>query len=156
MKIVAFVGKTGGDFKNISDICFHIQNNVISLIQEAHMLLLHCICENLDKNLKENELNKNVIKFSKDPYIISEIGINHNDYLFLAKKLIKSSVLAGANAVKFQKRDINDLVNDQLTLKEAKSYLSKHPYDINHKSPKFGAWTYLDTNSTHNIKNKMI
>ena len=34
-------------------------------------------------------MNKNVIKFRKDPYIISEIGINHNGYLSLAKKLIK-------------------------------------------------------------------
>ena len=31
-------------------------------------------------------MNKNVIKFKKDPYIISEIGINHNGYLSLAKK----------------------------------------------------------------------
>jgi N,N'-diacetyllegionaminate synthase len=90
-------------------------------------------------------LNKNVIKFNNDPYIISEIGINHNGYLSLVKKLIKSSVLAGANAVKFQKRDVNDLVNDQSKLKKAKGYLSKHENDINHKSPKFGAWTYPDT-----------
>lgn len=90
-------------------------------------------------------MNKNVIKFNNDPYIISEIGINHNGYLSLAKKLIKSSVLAGANAVKFQKRDVSDLVNDQSKLKKAKGYLSKHQHDINHKSPKFGAWTYPDT-----------
>lgn len=90
-------------------------------------------------------MNKNVIKFNKDPYIISEIGINHNGYLSLVKKLIKSSVQAGANAVKFQKRDVIDLVNDQSKLKKAKGYLSKHEKDINHKSPKFGAWTYPDT-----------
>jgi sialic acid synthase SpsE len=76
-------------------------------------------------------LNKNVIKFNNDPYIISEIGINHNGYLSLAKKLIKSSVLAGANAVKFQKRDVSDLVNDQSKLKKAKGYLSKNQHDIN-------------------------
>ncbi len=90
-------------------------------------------------------MNKNLIKFSKTPYIISEIGINHNGYLSIAKKLIKSSVLAGANAVKFQKRDVMDLVNDQSKLRKAKGYLSKHQKDINHKSPKFGAWTYPDT-----------
>jgi sialic acid synthase SpsE len=50
--------------------------------------------------------------------------------------LIKASVLAGANAVKFQKRDVDDLVNDQSKLKKAKGYLSKHENDINHKSPK--------------------
>ena len=89
-------------------------------------------------------MNKNVIKFYKDPYIISEIGINHNGYLSLVKKLIKSSVDSGANAVKFQKRDVIDLVNDQSKLKKAKGYLSKHEKDINHSSPKFGAWTYPD------------
>ena len=30
--------------------------------------------------------NKNVIKFKNSPYIIAEIGINHNGYLNLAKK----------------------------------------------------------------------
>jgi len=90
-------------------------------------------------------MNKNVIKFKRDPYIISEIGINHNGYLSLAKKLIKASVLAGADAVKFQKRNVDDLVNDKSKLKKAKGYLSKHENDINHKSPKFGAWTYPDT-----------
>ncbi len=42
-------------------------------------------------------------------FIISEIGINHNGDLNLAKRMIEQSVQAGANAVKFQKRDI-DLV----------------------------------------------
>ena len=42
-------------------------------------------------------------------YIISEIGINHNGDVGLAKKLIRMSSDSGANAVKFQKRTI-DLV----------------------------------------------
>jgi N-acetylneuraminate synthase len=48
-------------------------------------------------------------------YIISEIGINHNGKVELAKKLIKTSAQAGADAVKFQKRTI-DLVytNEEL------------------------------------------
>ena len=58
-------------------------------------------------------MSKNVIKFNKDPYIISEIGINHNGYLSLTKKLIRESVKSGANAVKFQKRNVEDLVNDK-------------------------------------------
>ena len=40
-------------------------------------------------------------------FIISEIGINHNGDIDLAKKMIDISVEAGADAVKFQKRDIN-------------------------------------------------
>ena len=43
----------------------------------------------------------------KKTFIISEIGINHNGEIELAKKLIKASKDAGADAVKFQKRDIH-------------------------------------------------
>ena len=39
-------------------------------------------------------------------YVISEIGINHNGDMELAKKLIDKSASSGANAVKFQKRTI--------------------------------------------------
>jgi N-acetylneuraminate synthase len=39
-------------------------------------------------------------------YIIAEIGINHNGSLDLAKQLIDVSVLAGCDAVKFQKRTV--------------------------------------------------
>jgi len=37
-------------------------------------------------------------------YIVAEIGINHNGDLEIAKKLIDVAVLAGCDAVKFQKR----------------------------------------------------
>ena len=37
-------------------------------------------------------------------YVIAEIGINHNGSIDLAKRLIDGAVLAGADAVKFQKR----------------------------------------------------
>ena len=42
-------------------------------------------------------------------YIISEIGINHNGDVNLAKELIKNSSDAGADAVKFQKRNIESV-----------------------------------------------
>lgn len=37
-------------------------------------------------------------------YIIAEIGLNHNGDLNIAKKLVDAAVLAGCDAVKFQKR----------------------------------------------------
>lgn len=37
-------------------------------------------------------------------YVVAEIGINHNGDVENAKRLIDAAVLAGANAVKFQKR----------------------------------------------------
>jgi N-acetylneuraminate synthase len=45
-------------------------------------------------------------------FIISEIGINHNGDLEIAKKLIDGAVYSGCDAVKFQKRTI-DLVYSQ-------------------------------------------
>ena len=88
--------------------------------------------------------NINVIKFKKSPYIIAEIGINHNGYLSLAKKMILESKNAGADAVKFQKRDAKDLVNSLPDLGKSTGYLSKNENDINHKSKKFGTWVYPD------------
>ncbi len=41
------------------------------------------------------------------PYLIAEIGINHNGDVEIAKKLIDNAKNAGFNSVKFQKRDIN-------------------------------------------------
>ena len=42
----------------------------------------------------------------KKPYLIAEIGINHNGDIDIAKKLIKISKDLNFDAVKFQKRDI--------------------------------------------------
>ena len=51
----------------------------------------------------------------KKPYIIGEIGINHNGDINIAKQLIKNAKDCGFDAVKFQKRTI-DIVYDQKTL----------------------------------------
>ena len=53
-------------------------------------------------------------------FIISEIGINHNGDLEIAKKMIDASVEAGADAVKFQKRDI-DIVYSKEQLKKPRT-----------------------------------
>ena len=43
----------------------------------------------------------------KKPYLIAEIGINHNGDIKVAKKLIDIAKEANFDAVKFQKRDVN-------------------------------------------------
>lgn len=63
-------------------------------------------------------------------YIISEIGINHNGDLDIAKKLIDISAAAGCNAVKFQKRNPDVCVPDH-----QKSVMRDTPW---------GSMTYLD------------
>lgn len=40
----------------------------------------------------------------RKPYVVAEIGINHNGDINLAKKMIKSAYQCGCQAVKFQKR----------------------------------------------------
>ena len=50
----------------------------------------------------------------KKPYLIAEIGINHNGDLDIAKKLISISKEANFDAVKFQKRDINLVYSKEL------------------------------------------
>ena len=46
-------------------------------------------------------------------YVIAEIGINHNGDMELAKELIDISADAGADAVKFQKRTIELVYNEE-------------------------------------------
>lgn len=46
-------------------------------------------------------------------YIIAEIGLNHNGKLDLAKRLIDETIKAGADAVKFQKRNIDQLLTKE-------------------------------------------
>ena len=55
----------------------------------------------------------------KLPFLIAEIGINHNGNMNIAKKLIDQAAETGFHAVKFQKRDI-DLVYTQDFLSEAR------------------------------------
>ena len=54
-------------------------------------------------------LFENSIKNSKQCYVIAEAGLNHNGSIETAKKLIDLASDAGANAVKFQKRTVDNL-----------------------------------------------
>tara|TARA_B100001971_G_C17953165_1_gene413592 strand:+ start:457 stop:666 length:210 start_codon:yes stop_codon:yes gene_type:complete len=47
----------------------------------------------------------------KKTYIIAEIGVNHNNSLSVAKKLIRKAKIAGADAVKFQTFSAERLVS---------------------------------------------
>ena len=69
----------------------------------------------------------------KKPYLIAEIGINHNGDLSLAKKLIDVAVENKFDAVKFQKRDINLVYS-----KEVLDTLRESPWGNTTREQKFG------------------
>jgi len=69
-------------------------------------------------------------KFLKKPFLIAEIGINHNGSLKLAKKLINLAVKYKFDAVKFQKRDL------EICIPEDQKKITK-------ETP-WGIMTYLD------------
>ena len=66
-------------------------------------------------------------------FIISEIGINHNGDIDLVKKMIDLSKKAGANAVKFQKRDI-----DIVYSKEQHDKVRQSPWGTTEREQKQG------------------
>ena len=55
----------------------------------------------------EVELDGYIVKDGEMPYVVAEIGQNHNGDIEIAKKLIDVAVRCKANAVKFQKRDVD-------------------------------------------------
>ena len=50
---------------------------------------------------------------SMELFLIAEIGINHNGDMSICKKLIDVASISGANAVKFQKREINNVYTQE-------------------------------------------
>lgn len=54
-------------------------------------------------------------------FITAEIGINHNGDLQLAKKLIDTAVIAGCDAVKFQKRTVDKVYTQEYLASPRKS-----------------------------------
>lgn len=66
-------------------------------------------------------------------FIIAEIGINHNGDIRLAKKLIDTAVIAGCDAVKFQKRTV-----DKVYTKEYLEQPRKSPWGETQRAQKEG------------------
>lgn len=57
--------------------------------------------------------NGRIIGDNQPAYVMAEIGINHNGQIEIAKKLINQASLAGIDAVKFQKRTIDELYRQE-------------------------------------------
>ena len=68
-----------------------------------------------------------------DIIIVAEIGINHNGDMSICKELIDVAVDSGCNAVKFQKRDINEVYTQE--------FLDSHresPWGVTQREQKIG------------------
>ena len=63
--------------------------------------------------------------------IVAEIGCNHMGQLNLAKLMIDQAKIAGADYVKFQKRDNKNLLSK-------KQYYAKHPLQHNSFGKTYG------------------
>ncbi len=90
-------------------------------------------------------LKKRKIGEGQSTYVIAEIGINHNGHLNIAKELIKKSAEAGADAVKFQKRDAASIMIASKINPNPVGRLSKTADDIVTGAPAFGGWSYPDS-----------
>ena len=48
IKVIGFLGKNGGELVNIADIVLHVKSESTAMIQQAHITLVHVICELLE------------------------------------------------------------------------------------------------------------
>ena len=52
MKVISFLGKTGGICKGKADLEFMIKSDSTARIQEMHILLGHILCDLIERKLK--------------------------------------------------------------------------------------------------------
>ena len=79
------------------------------------------------------------------PYIIAEAGINHNGDIAIAKRLIYEAKRAGADAIKFQKRTIDEMfTHAHLEMPYDKSYAFGKTYGEHKKALEFTDDQYME------------
>ena len=87
--------------------------------------------------MPEIRIGDRVIGDGHPAYIIAEIGVNHNGIRELALQLIDVAIDAGADAVKFQKRNLKNLYAKKY-LKNAQAFT--RPTRIKVRSKSLGSW----------------
>ncbi len=90
----------------------------------------------------ENRKNNILEKFKK-PYIIAEIGVNHEGSLKSAMRLIELAKEGGADAAKFQSYKANKLASkDSPSYWDIKKEKTKSQYELFKKYDNFGPNEY--------------
>lgn len=74
--------------------------------------------------MKKLKIDNKIVGDGEPAFIIAEAGINHQGQLEIAKKLIDVAVMAGADAVKFQKRKIERTLTKEFLEKPYTGYNS--------------------------------
>jgi len=49
IKVIGLTGKSGGELKNVSDICIRVPEDETFMIQELHLPVYHCLCLMLEE-----------------------------------------------------------------------------------------------------------
>lgn len=75
--------------------------------------------------MQEIKLGKRIITNTSKPYVVVEIGHNHMGSVMYCKELIRQAALAGADAVKLQKRNNKKLFTEELY---NQPYINKNSY----------------------------
>jgi N-acetylneuraminate synthase len=79
----------------------------IPLVDEMmHLVAVAC------KRQPAISIGKHELGLKKPTFIVAEIGNNHNGSLTLAKEMIDKAIEAGADCVKFQMRNLNELYSN--------------------------------------------
>lgn len=84
------------------------EHNIIPYVNEEKILQ-----KIFFKETRRIEIGSHIVSNSSEVFFIAEIGNNHNGSIENAKKLINISKGAGAHAVKFQLRNMNDLYREK-------------------------------------------
>lgn len=82
---------------------------------------------------------------NEEPYVIAEIGINHNGNFELCKKMIDAAAHAGVDAIKMQKRTIEEMyTKDALDMPYNKPYAFGHTYGEHKHALEFSDEQYIE------------
>lgn len=95
--------------------------------------------------MKSIKIGKKIISQSTKPYIIAEIGVNHEGSMALAKKMIRQAKAVGLDAVKFQTYKA-----EKLAIKKSPAYWDtkkekiRSQFELFKKYDKFNKQDYLE------------